>query len=119
MSMLFEPATMLCMPQYFYVDIEHQSLNRSRGTTHLKIGFGKSAQNNLIVPDAIAAISDLDLEGGHLVKFDGPASLPVAMALAHAVAHRFEVVACRDPKLGKFVVAISHHPDYLPGQLID
>lgn len=83
--------------------------------TIIQIGFAEPAQNDLIVPDAIAALDALDLPGGHLIRFNGPASLPVAMALAHAVAHRYEVVACFDPKLACYIVAISHHPTIQPG----
>jgi CRISPR-associated protein (Cas_csx3) len=52
-------------------------------------------------------------------RIDRALSLPVAMALAHAVAHRFGFVAMRDPKLGKFVVAISHDPAVRPGDLLE
>jgi CRISPR-associated protein Csx3 len=40
------------------------------------------------------------------------------MAMAHAVAHLFGFVACFDPKLSAYVVAISHDPAYKPGQLL-
>jgi len=57
--------------------------------------------------------------GGKLIKINGPASLPVAMAIAHAIAHLYEVVGVFDPKLGKYVVAVSHGNEYRPGDLID
>ncbi|MEZ6087008.1 MAG: CRISPR-associated protein Csx3, partial [Pirellulaceae bacterium] len=69
----------------------------------------------VIVRDAIETIESLNLTGGAIIKFNGPASLPVAMALAHSVAHRYEVVACFDPKLNAYIVAISHHPTVRPG----
>jgi CRISPR-associated protein Csx3 len=40
------------------------------------------------------------------------------MALAHAVAHLYGYVACYDPKLQGYVVAISHDPSFRPGQLL-
>jgi CRISPR-associated protein Csx3 len=89
------------------------------GTVTVELAFGEPATNAEIVPDAIAAIAELELAGGPGIKFNGPASLPVAFALAHAVAHEFAYVACYDPKLGKYVVAISHDPRFRPGQLID
>lgn len=83
---------------------------------HLK--FGEPANNDVIVPDAIAAIEALALPGGRGLLFNGAASLPVAMALAHAVAHLYQFVACFDPKMGKYVVSISHTAGLRPGDLI-
>jgi CRISPR-associated protein Csx3 len=89
----------------------------------LKVGFGDPAQNDQIVRDAVARldemVSDGTLAGGSIIKINGPASLPVAIAIAHAVAHRYETVAVLDPKLGKYVVAIAHGSDVRPGDLID
>ena len=91
---------------------------RDDGVAIVTIGFGDPADNLQIVPDAIQALADLKLSGGTGIHFDGPASLPVAMALAHAVAHLYGYVACYDPKLKGYVVAISHHPHYRPGELL-
>lgn len=85
----------------------------------LKMSFGAPAQNDAIVRDAIAAVKTLSLSGGKLVKLNGPASLPVAVAIAHAVVHIYGAVACYDPKLAKYVVAVSHDPDFAIGDLID
>ena len=89
----------------------------------LKVGFGTPAQNDQIVRDAEARLDEMvasgELKGGTLVRVNGPASLPIAMVLAHRLAHLFGAVACFDPKLGKYVVAISHHPEFALGQLID
>ena len=101
---------------YYQVDLGPR---REDGLETLTIGFAAPAQNDAIVVDALAAIHQLNLKGGRGVLFNGPASLPVAMALAHAVAHLYEFVACMDPKLARHVVAISHTPDYRPGDLIE
>lgn len=85
----------------------------------LKIGFGQPAQNDQIVRDAVYGIKALKLEGGKVVKLNGPASLPVAIAIAHEVAHIYGAVAAFDPKLGKYVVAVSHDPELRVGDLID
>jgi CRISPR-associated protein Csx3 len=103
------------MARYYHADI----VAESDGVVTLQIDFGEPASNDAIVPDALAAIAALHLPGGRGVKFDGKASLPVAMALAHQVAHLYGFVACRDPKLSRFVVAISHDPAVRPGDLID
>lgn len=89
------------------------------GVVDLKIGFtAVPAATMAIVPDAVAALRALNLSGGKLVKFNGSAALPVAMALAHAVGHLFGAVACFDPKVGGYVVCITHDPDYQLGQLL-
>jgi CRISPR-associated protein Csx3 len=102
------------MLQHFHVTI----LDQAGGVITLQIGFGDPAANTLLVPAAVAALGALNLKGGRGIRFTGPASLPVAMALAHAVAHLYGYVACYDPKLEGFVVAISHDPAVRPGQLL-
>ncbi len=96
-----------------------QLANQSAQRVDLEVGFVGEAENDRRVVDAVAAIRELELTGGPLVCFNGPCSLPVAMALAHAVAHLFGTVAVRDPKMGKYVVAISHRPDLSVGSLLD
>lgn len=74
----------------------------------LKLSFGEPAQNDQIVRDACAALEGLDLSGGGTVYLNGPASLPVAAAIGHFVAHRFREVSVFDPKMDAYIVAISH-----------
>ena len=90
----------------------------SNGVVTVKIGFSEPATNTQIVPNAIAALAALGLSGGRGIHFNGPASLPVAMALAHAVGHLYGYVACYDPKLAGYIVAFSHDPKFRPGQLL-
>lgn len=89
----------------------------------LKIGFGSPAQNDQIVKDAETRLGEMvtngELMGGDLIRVNGPASLPAAMVLAHKLGHLYGSVACFDPKLSKYVVAISHNPLYTVGDLID
>lgn len=85
----------------------------------LRLSFGAPAQNDEIVRDAIAAIGALHLKGGKVVRLNGPSSLPVAIAIAHSVGHLYGAVAAYDPKLGKYVVSVSHDPDHMVGDLID
>ena len=90
----------------------------------LRVGFGAPGHNGQIVKDAYARLEQMQsagaLSGGGLLKINGPASLPVAMALSHKVVHLFEAVAWFDPKLDKYVVAISHspNPEYAVGGLV-
>lgn len=89
----------------------------------LKVGFGEPAQNDQIVRDAAARLEQMsqsgELSGGPLLKINGPASLPVACVLTHKVCHIYGAVGVFDPKLGKYVIAITHNPTYKLGDLID
>lgn len=67
----------------------------------------------------VDAVKALRLEGGQVVRLNGPASLPVAIAIAHEIGHLFGAIAAYDPKLGKYVVAVSHDPAFAVGDLID
>lgn len=87
----------------------------------VKVGFGEPAQNDQIVKDAKAQADALAASGvlnGQLVKISGPASLPVAFVLGKSFAVA-AAIACYDPKLQKYVVAISHNPKYQIGDLVD
>lgn len=102
------------MAQHYFAQI----IGNADGVVTVEIGFGEPAPNTLLVTEAVAALAALNLKGGRGLHFTGPASLPVALALAHAVAHLYGYVACFDPKLEGFVVAISHDPIARPGQLL-
>lgn len=95
------------------------SYNLSLDGNVLRVGFGSPASNDVIVKDAVAALKDLGLSGGPILKINGPASLPVAVALAHGVTHLYGAVAVFDPKLSRYVVSVSHNPDYAVGDLVD
>jgi len=88
----------------------------------LWISFGQPAQNDQIVQDAVERLDEMvkagELAGGPVIKINGPASLPVAMSIAHAIGHLYETVACFDPKMRKYVVAFSHGTAYKAGDLI-
>lgn len=89
----------------------------------LKIGFGAPAQNDQIVRDAKVRLDEMvassELAGGPVLRINGPASLPVAVTIAHAVAHLYEAIAVFDPKLSKYVVSVSHGTAHQAGDLID
>lgn len=91
---------------------------RADGFAVVLLNFGEPANNDLVVPAAMEAIHNLRLPGGRGVLFNGAASLPVAMALAHAVAHLYQFVACYDPKISRYVVVISHAAGMRPGDLL-
>lgn len=89
----------------------------------MKVSFGDPASNDQIVPDVVGILDDMKadgtLAGGPLLKINGPASLPVAFVIAHAVLHIYGAVAVFDPKLQKYVVAVAHGAEYAVGDLID
>jgi CRISPR-associated protein Csx3 len=94
-----------------------EKVSDNDGVVEIRVSFGVPAQNPQIVRDAVAAIRVLNLTGGKLIKFNGPSSIPVAMALAHAVAHLFGAVAYFDPKLSPgYVVCITHGPEFELGE---
>lgn len=85
----------------------------------IEVGFGDPANNDVIVKDAKATIEAITSElEGKVVLITGRASLPVAAVLTHGVAHLAKAVGFYDPKLGKYVVAVSHDPAYAVGDLI-
>jgi CRISPR-associated protein Csx3 len=89
------------------------------GVVLLRVGFGEQpAQNDRIVREAVEEIRALALPGGRGIKINGPASLPAAFALCHEVAHKYGFVAVWDPKLGSYVVAVSHDPAVELGTLL-
>ncbi|MEH2295163.1 CRISPR-associated protein Csx3 [Nostoc sp.] len=89
----------------------------------LRVNFGEPAQNDQIVRDAAGRLEEMatsgELAGGQLLKINGPISIPVAFVLAHKLAHIYGAVGFYDPKLGKYVISITHNPSYKLGDLID
>lgn len=85
--------------------------------TLLKIGFGSPAQNTEMVKEVQAMLAGMELNG-KLVLLNGPASLPVAVVLAHKLVHVFGAIGVFDPKLNGYVVSASHDPQFELGQLI-
>ncbi|MGM3309663.1 CRISPR-associated protein Csx3 [Anabaena sp. WFMT] len=89
----------------------------------LRLSFGEPAQNDQIVKDAAAKLEQMaqsgELAGGQLLKINGPISIAVAFVLAHKLAHIYGAIGFFDPKLGKYVISITHNPAYKLGDLID
>jgi len=89
----------------------------ARGVVTVQMEFGRPAQNDEVVRDAVAAWRGLGLSGGAGLRLTGRASLPVCFAIAHEVGHLFGWVAVFDPKLERYVVAITHDPAVSLGEL--
>ena len=90
----------------------------SGDVTTLTVSFGTPAANDKIVVDAAAALAALAPLGGAFCLVTGPASLPVAFVLAHALLHNFQTIGVFDPKLQKFVCVSSHGGDHKVGDLL-
>lgn len=90
----------------------------TEGGVLMEGSFGEPSSNDAIVREVAATLKGMNLSGGTLLKFSGPASLPVSMAVCHATAHLFGAVACYDPKLQSFVIAVSHDPKYVVGDVL-
>ena len=99
------------------------SINLNPETNVLSIGFAQPAQNDRIVKDADTQMTALiqagQIQGGEVIRINGPASLPVAMVLAHHLSHRYQAVAVYDPKLSKYIVSIAHGSKYTIGDMLD
>lgn len=98
-------------------------VSRSANGDVLRVRFGDPAGNDEIVRHVAARLDEMkaggEFAGGKLLRIDGPASLPVCMAVSHELAHLYAALAWYDPKLRKHVVAISHDPDHRVGDLLD
>ncbi|SRR6266699_598740 len=89
----------------------------------LRTSFGDPATNAEIVQDVHSRLVEIKsaggLQGGPLLRINGPISLPAAFTVGHAVFHAYGAIAVWDPKLQQYCVAISHNPQYSVGDLID
>ena len=86
--------------------------------TKFSVGFGDPSDNDEIVKAAAARMKELAGETGQLALVNGPASLPAAVVIAHALTHRFGAVAVFDPKMGSYIVAAAHGGNYSVGDII-
>lgn len=90
----------------------------------LKVGFNPEApaSGDVCLLDAITQLEGLIdqglIGGGQLLKINGAQSVPIAFMVAHRVCHLYGAVAVYDPKMGGYLVAMSHNPSYKVGELI-
>ena len=86
-----------------------------------RIGFAEPAANDDIVKEVERLLNDIvgaEGVGGKLALLNGPASLPVAVQLGHALHHRYAAIGVFDPKMAAYVVVVTHGPDYKVGDVI-
>ena len=89
----------------------------------LEVSFGEMAHGDAIVKEVSEIISDTipTIPSGKILKISGPMSLSVSMFIAHKLSHLVPAIAVFDPKLPgdqKFIVCVSHTPDYKVGDTI-
>lgn len=103
----------------YYLDLDKGAFGARRDL--LRVRFGVTSDNTQIVREVADKLAALDAEGrlsGELLCIDGPLSVPITLTLGHVVSHRYGAVAVFDPKLGGYVVSITHHPDFSLGALL-
>ena len=103
----------------FKIEPSAVTVNRTAATL-VKVGFGDPAQNDEIVREVESRLAELKTTGvgGALALVNGPASLPVAVQLGHALAHLFGSIAIFDPKMAGYVVSLNHGGTYPIGTVI-
>lgn len=101
----------------YNIVVESVSVDGVSGSI-LRLSFGTAATNAQIVVDAGAALATSEAKGGRFALLNGPASLPVAFVLCHGLAHIYGWVGVFDPKLGGYVVAVSHDPARAVGDVV-
>ena len=88
----------------------------------LRVAFGERAQNDQIVKDATAGLEEMysngELDGGGLLKVNGPASLPVAWSWRTS-SRTVRYHCLLRSQVNKYVVTISHSPKHVIGTWIE
>jgi CRISPR-associated protein Csx3 len=96
----------------------------------LRVHINRAVQvdGDQIVRDAKAQLQQLidsgQLSGGKLLKINGRSTVLASFVMALELAHLYGAIAVFDPKLGtpeldRYIVTISHTPDYQVGDTID
>ena len=89
-----------------------------------KIKNGTEVDGDQILRDAKAQLEGLinsgKLPGGNqLLKINGRSTVLAGFLIASQLAHRYSALAVFDPKLEKYVVTVSHSPDYQIGRVLN
>ncbi len=97
-------------------------------TLHVSFNPDLSGTGDRIVRDASIQLQILinqgQLQGGTLLKINGPLSVLVSYVLAHELGHLYSAIAVFDPRLGgeqknRYVVTISSSPEYAVGDILE
>ena len=102
-----------------YTILKEEVTVNNKPSTMLRLAFGdEPASNDAIILEVKETIKSMNLQGGPLVLLNGPASLPVAVTIAHAVVHIFGAVGVFDPKMAGYVISTAHGGEYGEGNFI-
>lgn len=95
--------------------------NLSLSNDVLTVGFNPAepASNDQLCAFVKQELGKINFPGGKLIKINGAASLPIALVLGHKLQALYGAVGVFDPKLQKYVIAISNSKDFFVGDLVD
>jgi len=94
----------------------------------VEINNAVQADGDQIVRDVKAQLQELinsgQLTGGKLLKINGRSTVLASYVIALELAHRYSAIAVFDPKIGdrgldRYIITISHTPDYQVGDRVD
>ena len=110
-------------------DSEYSFVINLKADNILKVGFNSkiTANGDRIVKETAVQLDKLMDSGrlkGKLLKISGRASVLASFVIANKLAHCYGAIALFEPKEGntgldRYIVAISHNPDYRVGQTLD
>lgn len=89
-------------------------------TEVLTVGFGdEQAETDQVFLEALGLAEDIkESLHGTFLKINGSTALPIAMMFAHKFGHLVKAIAVYVPATKKYLVAISHNPDYVVGSWV-
>jgi len=99
-----------------------------RDVLRVQINHAIQVDGDQIVRDAKVQLQQLidsgQLPGGKLLKVNGRSTVLASFVMARELAHLYSAIAIFDPKLGapgldRYIITISHTPDYQVGNTID
>ena len=103
-------------------------IRRQGDVLNVQINNAVQVDGDQIVHDAKAQLQELinsgQLPGGKLLKIHGRSTVLASFVLALELAHRYSAIAVFDPKIGdrgldRYIITISHTPDYQVGDRVD
>lgn len=85
-----------------------------------RVGFGDPAPSNEIAREVDTRLAEIKASGvcGPLALVNGPMAVVIGLQVGHILSHLFGSVGVFDPKLGGYVVALSHGGPYAVGDVI-
>lgn len=97
------------------------SLRIADNTLHIDYDVEHPQINPEIVRTLQADLNQLKqihLKGGPLLKIEGKHSIPMAYVIAHHLSHLYGAIAVFEPETQRYIVSVSHHPDYPVGMML-